>query len=239
MKKLDINSSLYYLKSTLDNKPKHVRNVLYVKDEKYNIDGVYFFDATWDSKKSMEDNNFLRFYDNFAKTKEFFDEVDWEQNLTDDTFSNFGDEFGYNMEQAIYNKRYDAITNKDRKTINNISKLIDKGQIELSNTYTYMCKYLDDNKDFVIDKLWEYIKLFDKKINIEILLKVIYNVRKHQYYENPEKYIFDINFFRTIYLNSDYNCYSSDSFSRMNKYLEENNLERKIEKVKTLRKNNY
>lgn len=44
---------------------KHQRSLAYIKDAKYNIDGVYAFDPTWDKRKSKDDINYIDRYDYF------------------------------------------------------------------------------------------------------------------------------------------------------------------------------
>ena len=51
----------------------HARNGIFIEDPKYNINGYYYFDATWDSKRKDNDNSYLLSYKYFAKTKEQMD----------------------------------------------------------------------------------------------------------------------------------------------------------------------
>lgn len=44
----------------------HQRSIVYVKDNKYNIDGIYVFDPTWDSRKENEEDYYLEKYNYFA-----------------------------------------------------------------------------------------------------------------------------------------------------------------------------
>ena len=49
--------------------------MIYLNDKKYNVEGVYFLDATWDSKKSEEDKLYPYRYKYFLKTfEEILDE---------------------------------------------------------------------------------------------------------------------------------------------------------------------
>jgi hypothetical protein len=52
----------------------HARNMLHLVDDKYEIDGIYFFDPTFDCKKD-EGNNFLFSYRFFAKDYIEMDEL--------------------------------------------------------------------------------------------------------------------------------------------------------------------
>ena len=78
------------------------------------------------------------------------------------------------------------------------------------------------------------------------MLEILYNVRKQQYYYNPEKYPFDLNdFYKTVLMsNWDFSdtqlnqflmmCYSNDDIKliRTIKFAEENELDKRIEQVK-------
>ena len=68
---LGIKSYTVYLENNDDK--GHVRNAVYVKDSKYDIDGVYYFDSTWDSKKAENDNSYLYRYKYFAKTRSYIE----------------------------------------------------------------------------------------------------------------------------------------------------------------------
>ncbi len=45
---------------------KHQRLMIYVKDKKYNINGIYVFDPTWDNKKDQNDQHYLQKYNYFC-----------------------------------------------------------------------------------------------------------------------------------------------------------------------------
>ena len=65
LNKLNINNSIYYLPSLKD-KPGHKRNLIYINDEKYDINCNLFFDPTYDSKKER-DKHWLYKYKYFGK----------------------------------------------------------------------------------------------------------------------------------------------------------------------------
>lgn len=52
---LGIDNNLIYL-SSKDNSSGHLRNAVYVDDQKYGVSGYYYLDATWDSKRQENDN---------------------------------------------------------------------------------------------------------------------------------------------------------------------------------------
>lgn len=81
----------------------HARNMVYVKDEKYNINGIYFFDPTWDCKK--ENNDYLKSYKFFARTKSEMDVIHKSSN-EDCVFLSpkIGEQYHINIDNAYFLK---------------------------------------------------------------------------------------------------------------------------------------
>ena len=73
LQNIGITSEKYRLKSIDQNEPNHVINIVYVYDKKYNIEGNYLFDLTFDCKDREFDNTYLNSYRYFAKTKQEMD----------------------------------------------------------------------------------------------------------------------------------------------------------------------
>jgi len=69
---------------------------------------------------------------------------------------------------------------------------------------------LRPNKDEIIAKLNDLIKYFDKQLSADTFLEILYNVRKVQFYSNPDKYLFDLNEFRKIALLSGWKFMGND-----------------------------
>lgn len=53
LSEMGINSNLVFIKPNKKEKGGHVRVILNIKDEKYNINDVFAFDPTWDSNQNM------------------------------------------------------------------------------------------------------------------------------------------------------------------------------------------
>ena len=47
----------------------HARNVCYIRDDKYGVEGIYYMDATFGSKKSEGDDAYLKNYEYFARSQ--------------------------------------------------------------------------------------------------------------------------------------------------------------------------
>ena len=183
-----------------DGKSGHARNVVYIKDPKYNIDGVYYFDTTWDRKKKENDNSYLNSYRCFAKTKRYTD-YNLSKHLTELGFNNYSINIGAKVKQLIRDNDYEHITDY-MKTINYMSDIVlGKHIIEYSSinpiypTYGKFDSDLLDNIDYVCDK-------FNKEIDAKTYLDILYNVRKKEYYLNPEWYPFSVKDFYETYQRS-------------------------------------
>ena len=199
LQRLGIECDEVFLKSPERN-TGHARNVIRVKDDKYKIDGVYYFDPTWDSKKNQSDTKFLFFYRYFAMTKKYMDEIDNGRivNMAFPYFSN-------NIAQE-FKERVDAVGLKNLpddfvKSINYMALLINNESLFSKLMLNpYVPDSIKPNKDKIYESLVEIEKYFIKPIPAETLMMVLFNVRKQQYYNNPDKYPFAlIDFCRTVY----------------------------------------
>ena len=176
----------------------HARNEVYVKDDKYNIDGVYYFDATWDSKRKLDDNSYLSSYKYFAKTKEYMDEIDAGK-FIDTKFPYFSCDIDYELRSTIEQKGFSSLSKDMIKSVNYMSSLI-KGK------YLIDAIIYSENSPFygniqvieISEQLSELVEYFDKPIYADVLLEVLYNVRKVQYYQEPDKFPFSLDEFYEI-----------------------------------------
>ena len=112
-------------------------------------------------------------------------------------------------------------------------------------------KYSDDE---LIDELSLYLDLFNRNLSADTLLKVLCEVRKKEYYSEPDKYPFDVNSFYSAVINSNWifdtpigNLLESifgveasenlvgDARKHFSEFLELNDLRRQIEQIKVTR----
>lgn len=252
---LGIDTRVVYLYNKEENSG-HARNEIYVKDEKYGIDGVYYFDATWDSKKEESDNRYLLSYRCFAKTKSEMDMLD-EGKIIDNRFPYFSSDIACTFLDICEQKGFDKIPKDMIRSINHMSTLVNgkyliNGLVYYENSPFY--GRLDIEK--TTSKLANIVEYFDNPIPANVLLKVLYNVRKNQYYSDPSKYPFSLNDFYKIVLLSNwyFNGITPDekllvailaagamtnTWEHMINYDEETELSKSIEQVRltrTLRK---
>jgi len=178
----------------------HARNELYIKDDKYGVDGVYYFDTTWGSKKNENDNSFLSSYRFFAMTKREMDFID-KGNRVQEKFPYFSENFTSELKEIIENIGIEKVPDKYIKSINHMAGMI--SSMYLIDMLSYFNKnspfYGKKDIDDIIGELDEIICYFDKPLSADILLKVLYNVRKNQYYYDSDRYPFSLDeFYKTV-----------------------------------------
>ena len=156
--------------------------------------------------------------------------------------------------------------NKDLiKTINKISYLIYGENLitkfRILKSINTIPSFLLSEKDNItneekIKKIKKINKYMTSNISTEVLIKVLYNTRKIEYYTNPEMYPFDINNIKCVVYNSKWkvrNEYAlklfeaifgekninGEKIKNVDDVIEENNIDLNIERIKltkTLRK---
>ena len=258
LNKLGFKNQIFDLNPT-KGKKGHARNLIYINDDKYDIDGYYFFDATWDSKKEEGSINYLfsyRFFANTLKQMEYYDRG----RLYSSDYPCFNDSKFYEAMDLIEDGNLSKVDFEIVKTINRLSRFI-KGERIIENHYmlpefvqkkaNMKRKYSDEE---LLDELSLYLDLFNRNISADILLKVLCEVRKKEYYSEPDKYPFDVNSFYSAVINSNWifetpigNLLESilgveasetlidDTTKHFSEFLELNDLRRQIEQIKVTR----
>lgn len=187
---LNIRNRIIYLKTENSG---HARNILYINDKKYGIEGAYYFDSTWDSKKQEDDNAYLSSYKYFAKTKEEIEKYsDYSLKKEDlnsyiESFSYFNETFDIDFEEMLEEKGIENIPIEILRTINSMSVLIRNKKV-----FNSVKLYLRNFDGINIDNLKEITSYltccFINPIPGEQFIQLLYNVRKLEYYMNDEKY---------------------------------------------------
>lgn len=168
----------------------HQRNLEYVNDEKYGVEGLFFFDTTFGCKKKNKGNDFLSSYKYFAQTFKMFEKLD-RGALKCKTYEYFEDSSIDAIENQLKREKYifELFALIRFEDINKMLTFIGEKRIDYSQEIV---------PDDIIEKLFLISMLASRSINSKTFLKILYNVRKRQYYENPEKYLFDINIITEI-----------------------------------------
>lgn len=123
--------------------------------------------------------------------------------LIDRIFPYFSDDIADEFKEIVDNEGLGKVPEEMIKSINYMSILVyNKYLIDKTRYILYrqgiIKSLLEVNTDEVIEELIPLVEYFNKPLPANILLKVLYNVRKQQYYANPEKYPFGLNEFYKI-----------------------------------------
>ena len=201
---------------------KHLRNLVYVKDPKYNINGLYYFDPTWDSKQDDKDTDYIYNYKYFAKTKEEIEDLTLQESGSytyDETFKSY--DIGLlKIVKELLEKDPNSLPLNIILTLNNMSNIIDNMDL-IKNPYTAITykkgtlysKNISYNKELLFTKLAEYDKLMSKPLTESQLVDILYNVKKIQHYQEPYKYSFSLSDFYKTFINSGW-YFSNPNHSR-------------------------
>lgn len=185
-----------------DHSSSHERNMVYLKDDKYGIDGIYFFDTTWDSKKENESNEYLLSYLYFAKT---FDEMnELEKNAYDYPLIKIPmHNFKESINKLVESGNDKIIIGKYASTLNYLNGFITENSIidrlnflEFSPVYhCYDKEKLDNELDILEKKV-------NSKIPAETYIRLLNKVRFIEYLQDPEYFRYDLNMLYSVFLNS-------------------------------------
>ena len=178
-------------------KSGHARNIIYVQDDKYDIDGVYYFDPTWNSKRKNETNEYLYRYTYFAKTRKFIDD-DKNFDFEDSFFPIYSIDMDKKIKKIVEEGKYERLM-PYTKSLNYMSGLITHSPlINPINVMPMAPMYVQfDTKEF-LDKFELVFSKFNKELAAETMLKIFNNVRKIEYYQNPEWYPYSLeNMYKT------------------------------------------
>ena len=118
------------------------------------------------------------------------------------TFPYFSSNIVHEFEKQVDEVGFEGLSNEIVKSINHMAYLTNNNTlIDKFYLSPIVPEALKPNKDKIVEKLVELVEYFDTPISADILLEVLYNVRKQQYYANPSTYPFGLNeFCKTVFM---------------------------------------
>ena len=168
---LDIDSNIITLQYK-NKKSGHERNYIHLIDEKYNINGVFFLDATWDSKKSDE---YLDNYRFFLKPFRYFKYVNPTENVSSQLkFSVLEKSCEETIDELDKNNYYKSI--KFLMYLNSLEKTFNKNLTE-----TNFMNLLNVDNEVLKEKIKLVFKLYSKTIKESAFKNALYKIRKIEY----------------------------------------------------------
>lgn len=199
---------------------KDNRVVIYIDDDKYNVNGLYIID-------NFDKNIFSRY--NFLSR---------DNNYTSDIM--------FNNEELIYfDENEDSINDDFMNKVNFLSEIIDNKKLitkEINYSFKEIYTY---NKQQVFLDLNKYGVICNKRILADTLVDALFDVRKKQYLENGDKYPFSKNGFIQTIVESNWKfCNRNESLlfnlfhisinmnDEASNYFEKNDIEESINDVK-------
>lgn len=149
---------------------RHERNYIFLKDEKYNIDGMFFLDATWDSKKN---DKYLDNYLYFLKPFNFFKFINKDEYVV--TPSKFQLLEKSTEELILYIK---GSNDWDSMRVSiTLSQLIN----EYNPNTNIMLGLENKSIDELINIITEINKKYNQRTSQETFKNALYRVRKIEY----------------------------------------------------------
>lgn len=173
---LDIKCYINKLYGINKNKYGHARNVAYIKDDKYKIDGVYYFDTTWDNKKAENDSIYPHKYKYFAKTKNYMDEINKKNNFEDRNINLSIDETYTKLKENIENENYQYIIENRSNILNPLFRFVNRFN-EATSIFIDIKRNTIDKKE-LLNKIEEIYSKYNNEISASTMFKLFVNVRK-------------------------------------------------------------
>lgn len=183
----------------------HQRNIIHVVDPKYNVDGVYLFDATWDSKDNYDNDDYLYSYRFFARTLDYMDGIEG-HHFTYEVCTDV-DNIVPNLEKDLEKMIPTDLYTNYLKQLNKMADYADvKRPFDLFNNdfVGIMTGKIKINKEDMIPKVKNLVSLYNKPIDAATFIELVNNVRKVEYEENKELYKYNIDVLYNVYKRSDW-----------------------------------
>ena len=154
---------------SLDDDYGHMRSYIYINDSKYNINGFYYFDSTWDSRKGINDIIYRYSYCYFAKTKKEIEVIDLEKRYVDIHFPIY---FKGIVKEFVNQLKNGNVSQTVFRSINYMYYLL-KGEALFYNNSEMNCK-IENSKE--LKELEEFELLLNNPISNSTLIKALYHV---------------------------------------------------------------
>lgn len=179
---------------TTDETRGHATVISYIDDPVYNYHGILEFDPTWDSKKDINDTEYIKryywfgfpaSYSELLKRKLNLEAKDSYEQAIKQGLNNYLD-FAYQMPNSPMSEYFSSVILKKLHKL--YAEIRDPRGLKL---LSQIDQNVLESKDLTsqIVCLVDYTKnLLKQKLSYESFLKMLYRVRRIEHYLNPEKY---------------------------------------------------
>lgn len=176
---LGIKSKIVKQFSEINRNKNLSRIAIYIKDDKYNVDGIYFFDPFLDCIKGLEDKKYPTLYNYFLKTTDEVEQCDkekypWEKFRPRERIEE-GKITGLSVSeiQALGAEKWDYIYD--------LFEIVTGHRLDFVRDILLSSE--EEKKEF-IDNVNEFEKMMNKPIDTKTRLCLFDNVRRAEYYYN-------------------------------------------------------
>ncbi len=246
---LGINSKIVKQSSEINRNKKLSRVSIYIKDDKYNVDGIYFFDPFLDCMKGLEEKKYPTLYNYFLKTADEVEKRDkerfpWEKFESRERIEN--DEIkGLSMPEI------QTLGASKWKYIENLYEIVTGDHFDFVQTVLISS---EEEKKAFISKVNEFETMMNKPIDTKTRLSLFDNVRRAEYYYNINSLDYNVEDMLEAMESSGWNIDESEISPKdlnkrdkellglfggvsykvigLRKYIKEQNVERKISGVR-------
>ena len=236
LNKLGIKTARY----TVDGKEEsHAINIVHIKDDKYGIDQICYFDPTLDRKRDETNNHFNR-YRAFGLSRGQYLRL---TNQEDETFGPSEFEYYKDIVRTLQSGQPRYGLYKELRYIHNMSSFIEGKPLDTdihSLGHSHKQEIIDNPN--TIKNIDECLRLMDQYLEPKKILEAFLKVRKIRYYEEPDKYPLSAKKIKEIadlsaWISNDYYWNPDVMYKYLQEHQEEYELETKrVDLVKVLRK---
>ena len=163
---------------------RHQRSIVYIEDKKYNIDGLYVFDPTWDRRQNKLDTDYINNYNYFALP---IKEANKSANAEVTEILNYSFKEILNIVNDEKSDTEKSITLLE--ALSNFHKILNFKNSEKYKDNILSYDFLSPEARYFTKKIYKEISLKSnsQEISPETFLKILYNVRRVEYYNDIVK----------------------------------------------------
>lgn len=165
----------------------HARRYIHIKDPKYNIDGFYIADPTWDNHLTKDFYNHLALTDSEVTNSRRYSYVSNGNNMTEVFNINSLEEFYEKLNYFVKRIDYLDVKRSKKRVILSLIETLEKIDIKFINNLRSKYEFIDeyrwpDNILELVDEIGNYIlKYVNKPISGDTIMKAVEEVYRHSY----------------------------------------------------------
>lgn len=171
----------------------HARNVCYIRDDKYGVEGIYYMDATFGSKKREGDDAYLKNYEYFARSQMDM-ELITRGIYRDISLGGFSRKMLEDIRESLNSDSLRGLSLDMVRAINGVAHFID-GKYLIARVMYDCMRVNEEYMEYIRERTERYGELMFGNTEIDgyMFLRILYNTRKAEFYDIGGKYLYDGN----------------------------------------------